>query len=157
MKERRKKVNWSAKVLISFLLIIIGGLIGWNLKKPEYITETVVQIDTVYVKSEPIVRWKTAYINVTKNDTILITDIDTIYIEKNLQIASDTTYFDKDTLHTWYFFPPANRFKYNFYRAPQQIIKEIQTITIVEKPKWYQNPYLWGSAGLVAGVILGGR
>lgn len=144
-----------AKLIICLLLLVIGGILGWTIRKPEYVTNTIIQIDTVFVKSPPEVKWKTAYINVVKNDTTIITNVDTIYVAKNLKIASDTTYFDKDTLHVWYFYSPVNRFKYEMFKAPRPIVYETKTITIIVKPKWYQNPYLWGSVGLVTGVILG--
>jgi len=146
-----------AKIIIGVLLIIIGGIFGWNLKKSEYITNTVTVVDTLYVKTPPVIKWKTAYVNISDSDTIVVTKRDTIYIQKNLRIASDTTYFEKDTLHTWYFFPPVNRFKYEFYRAPVTTIYETKTITMVKKPKWYKNPYLWGGVGLITGIMLGGK
>ena len=71
-----------------------------------------------------------------------------------MQIASDTTNFDKDTLKVWSFFPPINKFRYEFNRAPIPTIYETKTITIVEKPKWYMRREFWLLGGFVSGIIL---
>lgn len=92
-----------AILIIVILFFITGIFIGTKIVEPEVIENTVTDTITVYIESEPIIKWKTAYVTVSSTDTVIVND--TVYVEKNLKIASDSTEFDEGKLKTWYFFP----------------------------------------------------
>ena len=143
-----------AKLIICALLLIMGGIVGWNMKKPEYVTTIKTKIDTLYIESKPLTLWKTAYINVVQNDTTIITSIDTIFIEKDLKIASDTVEFKEGWLGVEYYYIPINKFRYDWRPIDIPIIYTTTTITVVKKPKWYLKKEVWLLGGIVSGILL---
>ena len=147
-------MKFQAKLIICALLLIMGGIVGWNMKKPEYVTTTLTKIDTLYVASKPLTLWKTAYINVVQNDTTIITNIDTIFIEKDLKIASDTVEFKEGWLGVEYYYIPINKFRYDWRPTSVPIIYTTTTITVVKKPKWYLKKEVWLLGGIVSGILL---
>ena len=144
-------------IVLCLILFGLGYFYAVKTSKPEYITNTVTKVDTIYIRTEPVIKWKTAVIEKTVFDTLIIADKDTIILKDTVQIASDKVDFKEGHLNTWYYFPPVNRFKYDWNPVPQAIIYQKETITVVKKLKWFERKGLWGAVGLAIGLYVGGK
>lgn len=142
-------------IFIAILSFLLGAFVFNPKFKIEYITETETIYDTVYVESEPIVKWKTAVIEKVAVDTVFVTETDTILVQDTIAVAKDEVTFDEGHLRTLYYFPPVNQFQYHWEPFPHEVITQTKTIYISEEIKWYQGKELWGIAGLVLGFSLG--
>jgi len=134
--------------------MIVGFLLCFLFfRKSNTIESIVTEIDTLYIQSPPVIKWKTAYLHKVVLDTVFIVDLDTLILEKDtVQLAYDTVNFKEGHLATWYYFPPLNRFKYTWQPNPEKVLTITNTITL--KPAWYKRPELWGGIGLLSGYFL---
>jgi len=138
--------------IITVVCLVIVFLFGFFVGKgkKEVIEKTVVQTDTVYIKQPPKIVYKTAVIS--KVDTLI--KIDTVMVRDTVRIAYADTSFKEGDLKVWYYFPPVNRFKFLWQAYPQKVITITKMKTIQIKPRWYENKYLWGLAGLCLGIAI---
>jgi len=145
------------KVIIYTVSVLIFICIGFFIGKEAADVEVDTIIDTVivFVNSPPDTILKTARIEKVIKDTIIIVKTDTIRLEAGSEIAKTDTSFKEGDLSVKYIFPPVNRFIFVWNPVPLEVKQIVKTEYISLKPKWYRNPYLYGVAGLVTGIIIG--
>lgn len=136
--------------IILVIALMLAFILGYQFHKPQVVEKTKVKVDTVYIKQPPQIIYKTAVI--TKLDTVIKRD--TTVIRDTIRVAYADTTFKEGELRTWYYFPPVNKFKFDWRPYPQPVITRVETKTIVIRPKWYENKYLWGIAGLCIGIAI---
>uniref|UniRef100_A0A6M3XK29 Uncharacterized protein n=1 Tax=viral metagenome TaxID=1070528 RepID=A0A6M3XK29_9ZZZZ len=146
------------KVIMTIVLCLVVFGLGYfyavKTVQSDVIENMTILYDTLYVETKPLTLWKTAYINVVQNDTTIITNIDTIFIEKDLKIASDTVEFKEGWLGVEYYYIPINKFCYDWKPIDIPVIYTTTTITVVKKPKWYLKKEVWLLGGIVSGILL---
>lgn len=149
--------KWILYLIIGATLFGGGYFVAINTFEPPapvIFTET----DTSYIPSEPIVLWKTAYIDRIVFDTTIVNKTDTIVLNNDtIQVAKDTVNFKEGLLETWYYYLPLNQFKYNWKPAPKEVVKETIVITQAAPIAWYNRKELWGVTGLIVGAVVRGK
>lgn len=132
------------------LILVIAGLI-WYIatQEPEIVTntETITDVDTVYIEKEPIKIVK--YIEKLETDTIHVRD--TVYIT---EVASIDTVFDEGELSVDYYVIP-QIFDIEWSPYPKTVIMNTKYVHIYHKAKWYEKPLINVAMGAVftGGVV----
>lgn len=135
-----------SQIIIIALALVIGIFIGWGIKPTPKCPEPKTEVDTVYttITIRDTIYKPKFY---TTKDTVIITQLDTFYIE-NYYVAEVDTVFEDDLLSgkvSYISDIPLSKdsyFKMNFNVKTKEVIK---TITIPEEPSfWYKRfvPYL---------------
>ena len=116
-------------------------------------TATLTRMDTTFAVpvEKPVVRKDEVEV-VKKEETV--SKKDTVVIRDTVQVAYTDTSFIEGKLKAWYYFPPINKFKFRWMPYPQKVITVTQIKTVKYKPRWYENKYLWGLAGLCIGIAI---
>lgn len=144
--------KWILYLIIALALFVGGYFTAYRTIEPPA-PLVLTELDTLYIPSDPVILWKTAYIDKVVFDTTIVTKTDTIVLNNDtIEVAKDTVDFKEGSLQTWYYYFPINQFKYSWKPAPKEIVFE----TMAYKPKWYQKPELWGISGLIVGAWVRG-
>jgi hypothetical protein len=142
--------KWIAVLLIVVMVFAGGFFTAKSLIEPEIINS----IDTLLLEAKPQVVWQTAYLTNVVHDTIIVVNNDTVFIESGTANASGDTTFEEGRLKTQYFFPPVNKFKYDWDPNPPKVI--IKTEYVTKPIPWYWHPAIYGVGGLVVGAWVRG-
>lgn len=105
---------------------------------------TPAKIDTQIIHLPVYIETKDTLI---RNDTtrVYVSKPDTIYKKDTIFVASADTCFKQGCLEAYYYFPPKNKFQFNW---------EGKTITKYEKDLWYMDEKLWGAMGFISGILI---